>query len=293
VLQYSHDDHTGNHMVTKRLASPPILVHVPDWKVRSITINAEQPDVLHVVAEDMSKSSQPDILPVEKWGAEDLTAPIGDFLLHAGRCDSSSRVLTDEALEDFATASKLGVGAFVTKYGLFKRDYSDTFDLPNLKGDGRLIKFRVSESEYKREQDFMRDVLRLYGLIKAGDQQRARGLSAKMALPYSDDPERALSLAIGAKIGGQTLFSLERLNQVVLKCVDVLSGLHATLWGTFITKHYWSACPTCGVVFQASEKKIFHDMRCGRIYKQRRWREKQKKKNLQTSQKGKKRRISR
>jgi hypothetical protein len=281
-------------MVTKRLATHIMFVHVPDWKVTSITIKAEQPDVLHVVAEDMSKSSQPDILPVEKWRAVDLTGPVRDFLLHAGRCDSSSRVLTDEALDDFVGPSRLDVRAFVTKYGLFKRDFSDTVVLPTPGGNAPpLIKFHVSESEYKREQDFMRDVLRLYGLISAGDQQRARELSAKMTLPYSDDPERALSLAIGAKIGGQTLFSLERLNQVVLKCVDVLSGLHATLWGTFISKHYWSACPTCGVVFQASKKKIFHDMRCGRIYKQRRWRENQKKKNLQTSQKGKKRRSSR
>jgi hypothetical protein len=279
-------------MVTKRLTTTPIVVHVPDWTVRSITITADQPDILHVVAEDVSKSSQPDIWPMEKWGVEEPSAQQRDWLLHARWCDHGSRILTDEAFKDFVV-SRLDARAFVTKYGLFKWDPPDTLDGPNPKDDPRVRKFQVSESEYKREQDYMWALLKLHGEIRSGNRGGARKLATELSLPYVDDPEKALSFAIGAEMNGQILFSLERLNQVVLKCSDVLTGLHAYHWGEFLTKHCWSTCPNCGVVFQASEKKIFHDMRCGRIYKQRRWRENQKKKNLQTSQKGKKRRISR
>jgi hypothetical protein len=291
VLDYAHDDQTINNMVTKRLIASPIVIYVPDYEVRSITINAEQPDVLHVVAEDVSKSSEPDIWPANKWGVEEPPARVREMLLHARWSDYSSRILTDDAIRDFAV-SRLDARAFVTKHGLFKQDYPSMLDGPNPKDDPRVRKFTVSEREYKRAQEYMWDLFKLYGKIRSGDRKESRELAAKLLLPYSDDPERALSFAIGAEMKGQVLFSLERLNQVGLKCPDVLTGLHAKLWGKFLTKDYWSACPNCGVVFQASEKKIFHDIRCGRIYKQRRWREKQKKKNLQTSRKSKKRRIS-
>jgi hypothetical protein len=281
-----------NRMVTKRLATTPLLIYVPDWTVRSITINADQPDILHVVAEDVSKSSEPDIWPAEKMGVEEPPARVRDMLLHARWSDYSSRILTDEAFRDFVV-SRLDARAFVTKYGLFKQDYPGMLDGLNPKDDPRVRKFTVSESEYKRAQEYMWDLFKLYGQIRSGDRKGSRELAAKLLLPYSTDPERALSFAIGAEMKGQILFSLERLNQVVLKCPDVLTGLHAKQWGKFLTKDYWSACPNCGVVFQASEKKIFHDIRCGRIFKQRRWRENQKKKNLQTSRKSKKRRKSR
>jgi hypothetical protein len=281
------------HKVTKRLAATPILVHVPDWAVKSITINSERPDVLHVIAEDISKSSQPDIFPMEKWEVEEPTERVRESLFYAGWSDYCSRVLTDEAFRDFVV-SKLNVSAFVRKYGIFKWDPPDTLDGPNPKEDPRIRKFRVYESEYKREQDYMWGLLALHGQIRSGDRGKARELAAGLELPYADDPEKALSFAISAKLNrGSISFSFENLNQAVLKCGDVLTGLHAYLWGTYVTKYYWSACPNCGVVFQASEKKIFHDIRCGRIYKQRRWRKNQKeKKDLQTSRKGKKRRIS-
>lgn len=260
--------------VTKRNA--PLTIHVPSLQVMSWSGAVDRPDVLKVVAR-WTQSSEPWILEkVHEYAAlpnqgqkPERINDYANFLQYGG---SISQVLPDQAVTDFVGNKErrpLDVHAFVQKYGLFRWEIPDISDVPV--AEQRL--FWVSISDFNSERERLLCLLRIFGCLRDERVDKARELAKQLELPCADDPAKALSIAIGARLG-QVHFALDStLQSVILKCADVLTGLYAWLLNAIIRQAGWSACPHCGRVFVAAGKRKFCDSRCERAEKQKRYRE--------------------
>jgi hypothetical protein len=265
--------------VTKR--NELLVIHVPDMEVVRTTEEPQvNPDVLKVVA----RRTQ----PLEPWVLENINAgSLADLsqmdlalARHLSHSHSVSRLLPREVVPDFVGSKQHGpplhINAFIQKYGQFHSNPPSTFDIPDGAPQDREERFRVYKSKYESERERFHLLLRMISCLLDGNIARAREIAEQLKLPYANDPRRAASVAVGARLDGHVVFALDpALRTVILKCPDVLTGLYAWLLKSIIGGARWSACPKCGVVFQAVGKRKYCQARCEHAEKQRRWRERE------------------
>jgi predicted nucleic acid-binding Zn ribbon protein len=187
------------------------------------------------------------------------------------------RAISMDALSEFLSARAPDqIAAFVQKYGEFKR----TWPFRSKR------EFSVSIPHFVAEQEYLRDILRVWSELKRGDKKKSQSIAKTMGLANLGDLQVSISAALTYRLQSDAEILLVTESgslRAVLFCHDVLTGLYGLLFAAVAFDEPWATCPRCSKPFQVERRgKRFCSEKCQQADKQRRYRE--------ASHKGRKRR---
>jgi predicted nucleic acid-binding Zn ribbon protein len=249
----------------------PVLmtVCVPDLVVKRISIEDDLVVAEYEEGRPPEQWFNPDLKEESKVVLEGFPEPNEEYqqmyggLMLAMR--QSKRVLEEDALREFLNVRRAdGVGAFVQKYGVFKRPQTG------------LEKIRVSLKGFMYERIRLHSLLSVWTLLMRGETNEASAKAKEAGIEFGREPHFALSLHLSTRLAYRSILTLVATKEglkPVLYCRDVITGLYALLLQAVVRGRPWLVCPNCATPFPVGRVgKKFCGERCQQAYKQRRYR---------------------